>query len=116
MYFVFTEIDSGLGNSFYVTRKESQEQGENAEKQRLKALKSLEIDMVDDEDDDDDDVAKVIVIDRPGFLGYNKLSGLGSELITAPRAYSSGLIRKKNVELSRKDKKIETIASEEERI
>ena len=50
------------------------------------------------EDDAGIDNSQNISINEPGFLGYSKLSGLGSETITAPRAYSSGAVRSKNAE------------------
>ena len=94
-------IDDNLGNTMHIN-KEAQERRKEAEHRRMMELRELQngsgLDQVQDQHPEDpyqDDLAGGglnTTVHKPGYLGYSKLSGLGAEVITAPRAYSSAAV------------------------
>jgi hypothetical protein len=94
-----TAIDDNLGNTMHIN-KEARERRLEAEHRRMMELRALEAET---------DLGSVS-IHKTGDMGYNKLFGLGADVITVPRAYSSGQVLK-NIKVG-EDGRIRTLVPE----
>lgn len=72
-------LDTNLGNTQHITQTElaQQERRRQAEQARVMELRNLELDST--------------IHETMGEFGYNKLAGLGPEVISIPRSYSSAV-------------------------